>query len=144
MAFKVRDSIDIGASTEDVFKVATDFESYPEWNSEIKKVEIKTTDDQGRATEVWFQVDARIRTVTYTLAYDYSEAPEAYSWELVDGDVKRLAGSYKFDEFDGVTDVTYELELDPGFPLPGLLRRQGEKQIKKGALDGLKRRVESR
>lgn len=143
MADKVADNIDVEASTADIFAVATDFAAYPEWNANIKRVEVKETDDEGRATTVWFEVDAKVKTVTYTLAYDYSEAPEAFSWDLVDGDVKALSGSYRFDEFDDITEVQYETSLDPGFPIPGFLKRQGEKAIVKGALADLKKRVES-
>ena len=143
MADKVSDNIDVAATAEEIFQVATDFEAYPEWNPNIKKVEIKETDSEGRATKVWMQVDAKVKTITYTLEYDYSEAPEAFSWDLLEGDVKELSGSYRFDEFDDVTEVQYETSLDPGFPIPGFLKRQGEKQIAKGALHDLKKRVES-
>jgi ribosome-associated toxin RatA of RatAB toxin-antitoxin module len=144
MAFKVKDSIDVQASTEEVFEIATDFESYPEWNGAMKKVEVKEQDEEGRATKVFFEVDARLKTVRYTLSYDYTNAPESFSWSLLDGDVKELHGAYSFDEFDDVTEVNYELELDPGFPVPGIFRRQGERELKKAALDELKNRVESR
>lgn len=143
MADSVADNIDVSATAEEIFAVATDFPAYPEWNANIKSVEVKETDDEGRATKVWFQVDAKVKTVTYTLAYDYTEAPEAFSWGLVEGDVKALTGSYRFDEFDDITEVQYETSLDPGFPIPGFLKRQGEKQIVKGALHDLKKRVES-
>lgn len=144
MALSVKDSIDVVASAEEVFEVATDFESYPEWNGAMKKVEVKEQDDEGRATKVFFEVDARLKTVSYTLSYDYSNAPESFSWSLLDGDVKALRGAYSFDEFDDLTEVSYELELDPGFPVPGIFRRQGERELKKAALDELKNRVESR
>ena len=144
MADRVSDNIDVAATADEIFAVAADFEAYPEWNANIKKVDVKETDDEGRATKVWFEVDAKVKTVTYTLAYDYSEAPEAFSWELLDGDVKALSGSYRFDEFGDVTEVQYETSLDPGFPIPGFLKRQGEKQIVKGALHDLKKRVEAR
>ena len=143
MADSVSDNIDVNATAEEVFAVTIDFEAYPEWNANIKKVEIKETDNEGRATKVWMQVDAKVKTVTYTLAYDYSEAPEAFSWSLLEGDVKALSGSYRFDEFDDVTEVQYETSIDPGFPIPSFLKRQGEKQIVKGALADLKKRVES-
>jgi ribosome-associated toxin RatA of RatAB toxin-antitoxin module len=142
MAESVKDSIDIEATAEEIFDVATDFEKYPSWNPQIKKVEILETDEDGYATEVWFEVDAKVKKVQYTLEYDYSKAPEGYSWKLVEGDVKKLTGSYKFDEFEDVTDVTYQLSIDPGFSVPGFLKRQGEKQIVKGALEDLKKRVE--
>jgi uncharacterized membrane protein len=143
MADSVKDSIDVKATAEEIFEVATDYEAYPEWNSNIKRVEIKETDDEGRATQVFYEVDAKVKTVTYTLEYDYSDAPDSFSWELVEGSVKELSGSYAFDEFDDVTEVRYETRIDPGFPLPGLLKRQAEKQIVRGALADLKKRVES-
>ncbi len=143
MADSVSDAIDIKATAEEIFAVATDFESYPDWNPNIKKVEIKETDGEGRATKVWMQVDAKIKTVAYTLEYDYSRAPDSFSWDLVDGDVKELSGSYVFDEFDDVTEVRYETRVDPGFPIPGMIKRQAQKQIVKGALQDLKKRVES-
>lgn len=142
MAESVKDSIDISATAQEIFDVATDFEQYPEWNPQIKKVKILETDEDGYATEVWFEVDAKVRKVKYTLEYDYSKWPKGYSWKLVEGDVKKLSGSYKFDEFEDVTDVTYQLSIDPGFSVPGFLKRQGEKQIVKGALEDLKKRVE--
>jgi uncharacterized membrane protein len=144
MAEKVRDTIDIEATADEIFDVATDFAAYPDWNANIKRVEIKETDAEGRSSHVWFEVDAKIRTVTYTLEYDYADAPDSFSWQLVDGDVKELSGSYAFDEFDDVTEVTYETAIDPGFPVPGFLKRQGERQIVKGALEDLKKRVETR
>jgi uncharacterized membrane protein len=143
MTERVQDNIDIEATAEDIFEVASDFESYPDWNANIKRVEVKETDDEGRATKVFFEVDAKVRVITYTLQYDYSNAPESFSWELLDGDPKELSGTYSFDEFDDVTEVAYETAIDPGFPMPGFLRKQAQKQIMKAALADLKKRVES-
>jgi ribosome-associated toxin RatA of RatAB toxin-antitoxin module len=142
VADTVKDSIDVKASAQELFEVATDFANYPEWNPNIKDTEVKATDAEGRPTEVWFKVDAKIKVVSYTLAYDYSGAPESFSWDLVDGDVKALTGSYTFDEFDDVTEVRYEMAIDPGFPVPGFLKKQAEKQIARAALEDLKKRVE--
>ncbi len=144
MAESVKDSIDIEATAEEIFEVATDFEAYPDWNANIKNVEVLKTDSKGRATEVWYEVDAKVKKVQYTLKYSYAGAPEKFSWKLKEGDVKELSGSYVMDEFEDVTDVTYETSIDPGFKVPGPLKRQAERQIVKGALQDLKKRVESR
>jgi uncharacterized membrane protein len=98
MTDSVRNSIEIDAPANDVFAVATDFASYPEWNSNIKKVEVRERDDSGRPTKVWMEVDAKLKTISYTLGYDYSDAPRAFSWWLEDGDVTELKGSYAFDQ----------------------------------------------
>lgn len=142
MAEKLRDNIDIEATPEAIFAVATDFDAYPEWNANINETRVVDTDAEGRPVKVWFKVDAKIRTVEYTLAYDYSDAPRSFSWDLVSGDVKELKGSYTFDAFDEVTDVEYEMQIDPGFPIPGFLKKQAERQIARAALGDLKKRVE--
>lgn len=92
---------------------------------------------------MFFEVDAKIKTLRYTLAYDYAGAPQTFSWSLVEGDVKELSGAYSFDEFEDLTEVSYELTLDPGFRVPGILKRQAEKLIVSTALNDLKKRVES-
>ncbi|HZA40009.1 MAG TPA: SRPBCC family protein [Actinomycetota bacterium] len=143
MADAVRDNIDINAPAQKVFEVATDLESYPEWNANIKRVEVKARTEDGLPSEVWMEVDAKLKVISYTIGYDYTDAPESFSWSLIEGDVKELEGSYKFDEFDDLTEVTYEMKVDPGFPIPKLLKKQAEKQIARGALEDLKKRVES-
>jgi uncharacterized membrane protein len=143
MADAVRDNIDINAPAQKVFEVATDLESYPEWNANIKRVEVKARTEDGLPGEVWMEVDAKLKVISYTIGYDYTDAPESFSWSLIEGDVKELEGSYKFDEFDDLTEVTYEMKVDPGFPIPKLLKKQAEKQIARGALEDLKKRVES-
>jgi uncharacterized membrane protein len=143
LADSVSDTIDVEASVERLFEVATDFEAYPEWNANIKNVEVRERDDEGRARLVWYEVDAKIKKLKYVLEYDYTDAPEAFSWKLVDGDVKELRGSYRFDDFGDVTEVQYETAIDPGFKVPGMLKRQAERQIVKGALEDLKKRVEA-
>ena len=143
MADRISDNIDIAAGAKEIFEVAADFESYPEWQPNVKKVEILETDGDGRATQVFYEIDAKIKSLKYTLEYDYSNAPTSFSWKLVDGDVKELEGSYSFDEFDDVTEVNYELAMDPGFKVPGMLKRQAQKAIVSTALNDLKKRVES-
>ena len=143
MSERVKDSIDVSATAQQIFDVATDLDSYPEWNENIKEVEVRARDDEGRPLEVWMKVDAKLKVVQYTLGYDYEDAPDSFSWHLLEGDIKEMEGRYAFDEFDDVTEVTYEMKVDPGFPIPGFLKRQAEKQIARSALEDLKKRVES-
>ncbi len=142
MAETVSDSIAIAAPVEDILAVVLDFASYPQWNRDVKEAEVLETDKHGRATLVRYRVDARVRVVGYTLAYDHSELPQRLSWSLTDGDLEDLQGSYAFAARDGITEVTYRLRIEPGFPLPSMLRRRAERRIIDGALAGLKARVE--
>lgn len=143
LAERVRDSIDIKATAQAIFEVAADYENYPDWQDQVKKAEVLETDDDGYGTVVSYEVDAIVKKLSYTLEYDYQGWPKSFTWKLREGDLESLNGKYSFDEFDDVTEVTYEISIDPGFKVPSLLRRQGEKQIVSTALKGLKKRVES-
>jgi ribosome-associated toxin RatA of RatAB toxin-antitoxin module len=144
VAERVKDSIDIKGTAEEIFEVAADYASYPEWQDQVKKVDVLETDEDGYGTVVHYEVDAVLKKLSYTLDYDYSGWPKHFAWTLRDGDLKSLDGKYSFDEFDDVTEVTYEIAIEPGFKIPSVLRRQGERQIVSTALKGLKKRVESR
>ncbi|MPZ74067.1 MAG: cyclase [Nitriliruptorales bacterium] len=123
--------------------VIADFEAYPQWQDEVKEVEVLDTDEDGWATRVRFRVDAMIAEVTYTLDYSYDD--NAMRWTMVEGDkVKSNDGSYVLeDQGDGSTLVTYHLELQPGIRVPSMVRRQGQRRIAQAALKSLKRRAES-
>jgi ribosome-associated toxin RatA of RatAB toxin-antitoxin module len=135
-------SIDIAASPEELFAIVTDLESYPDWVEGMKAVEVHDVNDEGFATRATMTVDVKIRTITYTLVYEY-EYPEVMSWTSEPGgDVRSIEGSYRFDGDEDATTVTYELAIDPGFPVPGFMIRQAQKSIMGSALDGLKSQAE--
>ncbi|HKX75262.1 MAG TPA: SRPBCC family protein [Acidimicrobiia bacterium] len=144
MAEATVESIEIKASPEEVFAVAADLDSYPEWATGLKEIEVLAHDDQGRAARARFVVDGMIKEITYVLNYRY-EQPHTMSWEAEPGspDINQLEGSYTFREAgDGLTEVVYALRVEPSFTIPGFLRRQAEKQLVGTALRGLRKRVE--
>ena len=124
-------SLTIDAPPERVWQLATDFESYPAWARDVKEAVIRSSDDEGRATEVEFRASALGRSTHYTLTYDYSEAPKALSWRIVRGDIMRtIDGAYRFEAGDGGgTEVTYDLSIELVVPLPGFVKRRAEVRI---------------
>jgi ribosome-associated toxin RatA of RatAB toxin-antitoxin module len=143
MAHHGTSTIDVDATTEELMAIVCDLDSYPDWVSDVKGVEILETDDSGRPTAATMTVDVTIREVTYTLDYEY-DGDERMSWtSRPGGDVKHIEGSYTFEiNDDGGTTVTYDLAIDPGFPVPGFLLKRAAKHITAAALDGLKARAE--
>ena len=148
MADQATERATIDAPPERCFEIALDFERYPEWARDIKEAKVVERDDQGRGTRVAYRVAAMGRSAHYTLAYDYTKAPQEMSWRLVEGDImRRLDGRYLFESSrnggDGATDVTYHLTVELVVPLPGFVKRRAESKIMGTALDELKKRVES-
>ena len=105
---------------------------------------MQARDDDGRATEVEFRASALGRSTHYTLAYDYSKAPEAVSWSMVKGDIMRaIDGAYTFTpSASGGTDVQYDLSIELVVPLPGFVKRRAEVRIL-NTIRELKARAES-
>jgi uncharacterized membrane protein len=137
------ETIEIKASPAEVFSVASDLDSYPQWATGVKEVEVLEKDERGRAHRARFVIDGMIKEITYTLVYAYDE-PNEMTWEAEPGpDLKELEGSYVFREVgEGRTEVVYGLKVEPSFTIPGFLRKQAEKQLVGTALRGLRKRVE--
>jgi ribosome-associated toxin RatA of RatAB toxin-antitoxin module len=136
----------IAAPPQELFDVVTDFDHYTDWIRDLKAVEVLSRDDEGRATEVRYRAAAMGRSTSYTLQYDYSEAPQKLPWRLVQGDImRRLDGAYEFlpvpDDPDR-TDVVYHLTVELVVPLPGFVKRRAESKIMHNALRELKAHVE--
>jgi ribosome-associated toxin RatA of RatAB toxin-antitoxin module len=135
-------SIEISATPDHVFAVATDIAAYPQWATGVKSTEVLETDQHGLPKRVRFRVDGMVKEITYVLAYTY-DPPHSMQWQAEEGpDLRELEGSYTFSELEGGgTEVVYRLRVEPAFTIPGFLRRQAERQLVGTALRGLRKRV---
>ena len=110
----------VSATPARCFEVRSDIEAYPEWAADIKEVTIESRDDEGRPGWSPSAPQAFGRSTSYTLAYDYSEAPGCSSWVQTRGDItSKLDGRYVFaPAATRRTEVTYHLEVEMKVPLP--------------------------
>ena len=71
------------------------------------------------------------RSTHYTLAYDYTQAPDVLAWKMVKGDIQRsIEGAYHISPTsDGGTEVRYDLAIELAAPLPGFVKRRAEVRI---------------
>lgn len=135
----------IDAPVSACWDVVTDFDHYADWAADIKSVNVVERDGEGRGVRVTFRAGAFGRSTSYTLAYDYSDAPHRLSWVQSAGDItSRLDGDYQFVDSDGGTDVTYNLMVELKVPLPGFVKQRAAGRIISTALRELKARVEGR
>ena len=136
----------IDAPLSDCWAVLTDYERYVDWANDIKSVSVLDTDDDGRGSRVTFRAGAFGRSTSYTLSYDYGDAPNRLAWVQAAGDItSRLDGDYQLREADdGGTDVTYNLMVELKVPLPGFVKQRAAARIIGTALRELKAHVEAR
>ena len=136
-------SLVVEASPQACFDALTDYESFPDWQQAVKSVEVVSRYPDGLGREVAFEIDAKVRRVSYRLEYSY-ERPYLITWDYLGGDVKDVDGEFTLeDRGDGTTLATYSLALDPGVWLPGPVARVLNDQVMKRSVEDLKRHVES-
>jgi carbon monoxide dehydrogenase subunit G len=145
MAEQTEGTIEIDAGPAEIMTAIVDFEAYPDWVDGIKAAEINERDADGRPSQVAFEFSAMGFSATYTLRYEYQADDRGVRWTTIEasGAVKDVTGEYVLDPLNGDTEVTYRLAVELGVPVPGFLKRQGDKRAIKVALEGLKKRVEA-
>ena len=137
-------STTIAAPVTDCFAVLVAFEDYPRWSSPITSCRVLEHHADGLPKRVEFTLDMTVKTIRYVLDYDWSDAPSAFTWKLVEGDMLRaLDGRYAFEPEGDATRVVYDLRVDLSIPLPGLVKRRAAGIIVGTALKELKRAAEN-
>jgi ribosome-associated toxin RatA of RatAB toxin-antitoxin module len=147
MAERTESNTFIDARPGAILDAIADFDSYPKWSGEVKKVAVISEDGDGWANRVEFTLDAGALKDTYILEYDWDVSEDGsgvISWTLVSGHVlKAMNGSYTLQANGPGTDVTYRLSVDVKIPMLGMLKRKAEKVIIDTALTALKKHVEA-
>ncbi|KFA88537.1 type II toxin-antitoxin system RatA family toxin [Archangium violaceum] len=134
-------SIVVNAPPEKVYDIVTNYDRYPEWLDEVKK--IRTSDRKGDEVKVHYEVDFKIKTIRYTILAR-EEKPKRMSWSFVEGEVmKDNKGSWVLEpEGEGRTKVTYSVDVAVGPLVPKAILNALVDQSLPKMLDALKRRSE--
>jgi uncharacterized membrane protein len=138
-------TVTIQATASEIQEILSNLSAYPTWSTTIKSVNVITTDDQGRATQVQVSVDAGALKDKPTLNYDWSKAPNRLEFSLEDADLlTEMSGAYIIkDNGDDTTDVTYELTVGLSMPVPAVMRQKAEKSTIDLTLKQLKEKLEN-
>lgn len=132
----------VAGSPEDCFAVLIDFDRYPSWSSPITSCRILTRTDDGLPKRVAFELDMTLKTLRYTLEYRF-DPPRGGEWNLVEGDVAGVEGSYLFEAEGDGTRATCTQAIDPGFWVPGFLKRTFEQKALADSVEEFRRAVEA-
>lgn len=129
----------VPAPRDRVWATFLDYENTPRWQRALTSCRVLARDDRGRGRDVEYRVDAKLREVRYVLRHAYEE-PETVTGSYVEGDFRDAWGQWRFEDLgDGTTRASFRLRIDPGFPLPGPVRRMLDDRVMKGAVEDLAR-----
>ncbi len=115
----------MGAPASALMAVILDFERYPEFLPEVTDARVllrEPSRGEPTAWEVTFEV-VMIRALRYTLRLQ-REDPLTLRWSLVEGRFHANEGAWRIEPTSEHTcHASWEVELQPGFYLPGGLLR---------------------
>jgi len=138
---KAERSVVIEAPPEKVFAVIEDYEKYPDFLPEVKKVAVAP--GPSGAKEVTYTVDIKAKLITYTLRHT-ARPPGELSWTMVRGEMmKGNDGAWVLKPVPSGTEATYKIDLRLGALVPSMVERMLAEQQLPGLLRNFKKRIES-
>jgi ribosome-associated toxin RatA of RatAB toxin-antitoxin module len=109
-------------SADKIYKVLTDYESYPDFMDGVKSVNIVSRD--GSIAKVEYNINI-IKKFSYVLTSEEIEN-EKVGWSFDSGDLfSSNNGSWNLkDNGDGTTEVTYKVDIEFKVKVPGMISRK--------------------
>lgn len=135
-------TVTINVTPEKLFDVIADYEKYPEFLPEVKKVKIDA--GQGSIKEVTYTVDIKAKVINYTLKHT-AERPTKLSWTMIKGEMmKGNDGTWvlKPGAQPGTTDATYNIDLKLSSLVPGFIEKALAEQSLPSLMANFKSRAE--
>jgi coenzyme Q-binding protein COQ10 len=135
-------SVTVNVPPEKLFDIIADYEKYPEFLPEVKKVKVDA--GQGSIKEVTYTVDIKAKVINYTLKHT-ADKPHKLAWTMVKGEMmKGNDGTWvlKPGAQPGTTDATYTIDLKLSSLVPGFIEKALAEQSLPSLLTNFKNRAE--
>ncbi len=129
------------APIEKCYAVISDYERYPEFLPEVRK--IRTSNRRGNEVDVQYEAEV-VKVIKYTV-HMKEEGPTKVSWTFIDGEfMKDNKGGWVLEKIgENETRGTYSIEVAVGALVPKtIVNALVDTQLPK-LLENFKRRIES-
>jgi uncharacterized membrane protein len=115
-------TVRVDAPIAQVLEHLRDVEATPAWVSDIKEVQVLTSNDDGTPLTAAVAASTAVGTDRYTIRYEHSD--DGMSWHLVEGRLQTgQDAEYVLRPLDDDhTEVTFTLTISHNLPLPGFIR----------------------
>ena len=133
-------SVTVNVPPDKLFDIIADYEKYPEFLPEVKKVKVEG--GQGAIKEVTYTVDIKAKVISYTLRHT-AKPPHELAWTMVRGEVmKGNDGAWVLKPVPEGTEATYKIDLKLGALVPSMVECKLAEQSLPGLLQNFKKRIE--
>lgn len=145
---KVQSSIEIDGPLANVYALAKDIESFPEFMPDLKSVKvIERSDDGSRVVSEWVGIVKEFKTtIRWTEEDIWDDQATTCTFGLVKGDYSTYSGVWRFTDLGGKTRFESEIQVEYDVPLigaliKGLIARKMKENVD-NMLAAIKRKVE--
>lgn len=145
---RIESSVVIKGGVDEVFVLARDVESFPQFMPDVKKVTIleKSPDGTRTVTEFVALVKEFNTTIKWVEEDRWDEQAKTCEFSLVKGDLKSYSGVWTFEPVDGGTKYTSVIDFEYDIPLVGpMIKSLIAKKMKQNVdnmLNAIKDKVE--
>ncbi|MHB9037946.1 MAG: type II toxin-antitoxin system RatA family toxin [Armatimonadota bacterium] len=146
----VKSSIEIDGAIDQVYALAKNVETFPEFMPDLKSVKVvEKSEDGGRTITEWVGIVKEFKTTLKWTEEDiWDDQAKTCKFTLVKGDYSKYAGLWVFTDMGGRTRFDSEIEVEYDVPLVGaLIKGLIAKKMKENVdnmLAAIKREVERR
>jgi len=141
----VESSISIQGRREDVYELAKDMEKFPQYMPDVSSVKVVERDSCSTLTE-WETLVEEI-PICWKEVDEFDDGELRIKYRLIEGDLDKFEGIWKFEDLDGETRVTLTVDFDFGMPtLAELIGPVLEMKVRENSmmmLEAMKKKVEN-
>jgi ribosome-associated toxin RatA of RatAB toxin-antitoxin module len=136
----VSKTVEVSASAESIMAIVADFESYPDWNEEIKGCWILARYDDGRPSQLRLDTSVQGMDGTYIQAVYYPSEHQVQT-VMQKGDLfKKQEQVFSVVDMGTATLLTVDLDVEVTLPVPAPM----VKKVVNDALDHLAGNLKAR
>ncbi len=140
----VKTSIMISADPKDVYEIAKDMPSYPDFMDDVESVEV-IEEEEGSTNTKWV-VRLQGRKMEWTEKDEFDEENLVIRYAQIKGDLKKFEGAWTFQPVSEGTEVTLTVDFEFGIPMiAALLHPIAKVKVKENCdmmLRGMKEKLE--
>ena len=141
----VERTIVIQGPIEAVYELARDMEAYPEFMPDVESVKVIRREPNLTVTEWETSVDGT--PIFWTEQDIFDDQNYTIEYQLIEGDLDKFEGVWKFEKTSEGTKVTLTVDYDFGIPeLTNLIGPTLQEKVGENSdmmLQGMKQRIES-
>ena len=138
----VSKTVEVVAAADSILAIIADFESYPQWNKEIKGLWVLARYDDGRPSQL--RLDAAYEAIEATLIQAvYYPNPNQIQTVLQQGNLfKKQEQLFSVVETGATSLLTVDMDVEPSMPIPAPMVKTLVGNVLDYLAENLKQRAE--